>query len=112
MAVPEPDLKMIAAWCEQHTPEHVRDQVWIEHDVTSRHVDIMECRPDWMDPQNRPTMRFPIARLRYTTRTGLWTIYWRDRNLKFHLYESFHPTANVREVLAFLDEPDSAIFWG
>ncbi|OSM44624.1 DUF3024 domain-containing protein [Nesterenkonia sp. PF2B19] len=112
MAVSSTDLQRIADWCEQRTPEHVRDQIWIEHDVTPRHVDIMECRPDWMDPQNRPAMRFPIARLRYTTRTGLWTIYWRDRNLTFHHYPDFQPTSNVREALAFLDTTDDPIFWG
>ncbi|WP_258934724.1 hypothetical protein [Nesterenkonia pannonica] len=34
MAVPESDLKLIAAWCEEHTPEYVRDQVWTDYDVT------------------------------------------------------------------------------
>ncbi|WP_258934723.1 hypothetical protein [Nesterenkonia pannonica] len=30
----------------------------------------------------------------------------------FHLHGSSRPILNAREVLAFLDEPDSAVFWG
>jgi hypothetical protein len=28
--------------------------------------------------------QFPIARLRYTTATKSWTLFWHDRNLSFH----------------------------
>ncbi|MDR1266173.1 MAG: DUF3024 domain-containing protein [Propionibacteriaceae bacterium] len=45
------------------------------------------CGPDWTD--------FPIARLRYTAGTEQWTIYWRDRNLKFHKSDCKQPTKNI-----------------
>ncbi len=112
MAVPTADLEAIAAWCDALVPAEVRDQLWMEYDVTNRHVDVVEVRPDWIDPQNNPHMRMPVARLRYTAYAGLWSIYWVDRNEKFHLHETFRPTPNVHEVLAFLDNPDSDIFWG
>jgi Protein of unknown function (DUF3024) len=28
-----------------------------------------------------------IARLRYTKTNGRWSLYWRDRNLRFHVYD-------------------------
>ncbi|MGO9079707.1 MAG: DUF3024 domain-containing protein [Streptosporangiaceae bacterium] len=31
--------------------------------------------------------QFPVARLRYTKGTGRWSLYWRDRNLRFHIYD-------------------------
>jgi hypothetical protein len=54
--------------------------------------------------------RFPIARLRYTATTGLWSLYWRDRSLKFHVYEQLAENAsNVDELLVhFGEEIDSA----
>jgi hypothetical protein len=44
--------------------------------------------PDWT--------RFPIARLHYTKSTGLWTLYWRDRNLKYHRYDPLDPSPRVK----------------
>jgi hypothetical protein len=60
--------------------------------------------PDWT--------RFPIARLHYTKTTGLWTLYWRDRNLKYHRYEPLDPSPQVEDLLDYLDDRADPIFWG
>ena len=62
-----------------------------------RHIDIVEVRPPW-DGVGEHT-RFPIARLRYTKATGVWAIYWCDRNLKFHEYKRKRPTTNIQALL-------------
>jgi hypothetical protein len=56
--------------------------------------------------------RFPIARLRYTKSTGLWAIYWRDRNLKFHEYKRKRPSKNVQTLLDHIGSSGDPIFWG
>ena len=56
--------------------------------------------------------RFPIARLRYTKSTGLWAIYWRDRNLKFHEYHRKRPTKNLQALLDHIETSGDPIFWG
>ena len=61
-------------------------------------------RPDWT--------RFPIARLHYTKTTGLWTLYWRDRNLKYHRYDPLDPSPRVEDLLDYLDQRANPIFWG
>ena len=82
----------------------------VEADVSDRHVDIVEVRPPW-DGVGEHT-RFPIARLRYTKATGLWAIYWRDRNLKFHEYKRKRPTKNVQALLDHIETGGDPIFWG
>lgn len=56
--------------------------------------------------------RFPIARLRYVKSTGRSSLYWRDRNLRFHAYDLAAPTPSVEDLLAELDRDATAIFWG
>ncbi len=67
----------------------------------AEHVDL---GPEWT--------RFPIARLHHTKTTGLWTLYWRDRNLKFHRYQPLDPSPRVQEMLDYLDKHADPIFWG
>jgi hypothetical protein len=50
--------------------------------------------------------------LRYTKTTGVWSLYWRDRNLGFHAYDLVSPTASIEELLAEVDRDPTAIFWG
>ena len=50
--------------------------------------------------------------LRYTKSTGLWAIYWRDRNLKFHEYNRKRPTKNLQALLDHIETSGDPIFWG
>lgn len=93
-------------------PAHVRDQIRVEADVAERHVTIVECRPPWRADMGAEWTRFPIARLRYTKSTGLWSLYWRDRNLRFHQYDRVPAAASVEDLLAEVDRDPTAIFWG
>ena len=44
--------------------------------------------------------------------TGLWTLYWRDRNLKYHRYDPLDPSPRVEDLLDYLDQRANPIFWG
>ena len=110
--LPETDVARVQRWCRARVPEHVRDEVRIEADVAERHLTIVECRPPWRADFGPEWTRFPIARLRYTKATRLWSLYWRDRNLKFHKYDRVPASASVEELLAEVDRDPTAIFWG
>jgi hypothetical protein len=102
----------VQRWCRDKVPAHIRDQVRVEVDVAERYLTIVECRPPWRADTSSPWTRLPIARLRYTKSSGVWSLYWRDRNLRFHGYDLMSPTASVEELLAELDRDPTAIFWG
>ena len=110
VATPDVDLHRIELWCRDRVPEHLWAQVKVEADVEPRHVTIVEVRPPW-DGVGEYT-RFPIARLRYTSSTGLWAIYWRDRNLKYHVYERKRPSKNIQTLLDHIADGGDPIFWG
>jgi hypothetical protein len=42
----------------------------------------------------------------------VWSLYWRDRNLRFYVYELVSATVNIEELLAEVDRDPIAIFWG
>ncbi|GAA3130469.1 hypothetical protein GCM10020255_004080 [Rhodococcus baikonurensis] len=44
--------------------------------------------------------------------TGLWTLYWRDRNLKFHRYQFLAPSPHVQDLLDHIENGGDPIFWG
>jgi hypothetical protein len=113
MAVlPETDVVRVQQWCRARVPEHLRGEVRVEVDVADRHLTIVECRPPWRADIGPEWSRFPIARLRHVKATRLWSLYWRDRNLRFHEYDLAPATATVEELLAEIDRDPTAIFWG
>lgn len=110
MTLPATDLHRIHAWARGGVPEHLWPELKIEADVFDRYVDIVEVRPPWGGVGEHT--RFPIARLRYTKSTGLWAIYWRGRNLKFHEYKRKRPTDTVQALLDHIESSGDPIFWG
>ena len=78
----------------------------------SRQLTIVECRPPGRQDTRPEWTRFPIARLRYTQATKMWTLYWRDRNLRFHRYNQLEPSPDIGHLLREIDRDPIAIFWG
>ncbi len=75
-------------------------------------VTIMECRPPWREDFGPDWTRRAIARFRYVAKHARWTLYWSDRNQRWHKYDRIPPSV---DILALLDEVDSDptyIFWG
>lgn len=90
----------------------VQDRVRIEVEVGPTAITILECHPPWDSPSPAANWtRLPVARLR-RRRDGVWTLYWRDRNLKFHLYEEVEPTSSIEDLLGEIERDPTAIFWG
>ena len=112
VGLPALDVARVQRWCAQQVPAHARGEIRIECDVTPRHLTIWECRPPWREDFGPDWTRFPIARLHYTKTTGLWTLYWRDRNLKYHRYHPLAPSPQVQDLLDYLEDRADPIFWG
>ena len=72
----------------------------------------IERRAPWREDFGPEWSSVPIARLRYTAATKSWTLYWRDRNLRFHLYDLVTPSPHVEDLLAEIDRDSTGIFWG
>jgi hypothetical protein len=110
--IPESSVERVQRWVDDRVPEHVRDQVRLELDVTDRTITILECRPPWRPDLGNEWSRFPIARLRYTKVRDEWSLYWRDRNLKFHAYDLAESSHDLQDLLDAIDADPAAIFWG
>lgn len=86
------------------SPSRVRDRPTTPHDRRAARSLARGLRPEWTN--------FPIARLRYTATDKSWTLYWRDRNLRFHIYDLLAPSNRVDDLLTELDRDPTGIFWG
>ena len=112
MALPETDIARVRRWCAARVPEHARHQVRVECEPAPRHLTIRERRAPWREDLGPGWTSFPIARLRYTAADKSWTLYWRDRNLRFHIYDRLAPSPRVDDLLTEIDDDPTCIFWG
>jgi Protein of unknown function (DUF3024) len=112
MPLPELDVARVQRWCAARVPGHARHQVRVECEPAPRHLTIVERRAPWREDAGPEWTSFPIARLRYTAADKSWTLYWRDRNLRFHIYDLLAPSRRVEDLLTEIDRDPTCIFWG
>lgn len=110
--LPELDVARTVRWCATRVPPEALHQVRVECEVSPRYLTIVERRVPWQEDSGPEWTRFPIARLRYTTATRTWQLLWRDRNLRFHLYDPTPPAPTVEPLLAEIGRDPTGIFWG
>jgi hypothetical protein len=89
-------------------PEHARHQVRVECQVAPRHLTIVERRAPWREDLGPDWTSLPVARLRYSAAAKTWTLYWRDRHLRFHLYDLLAPSNKVGDLLTEIDRDPQA----
>lgn len=113
--IPDRDRARVERWVKaenDRVPEQARGKVRIELDVGDRTLTIFECHPPWNPDLSPDWTRNPVARLRHTRTRNEWSLYWPDRNSRFHEYELAPPTPHVSHLLAEIDRDPTFIFWG
>lgn len=99
----------VGGYCRRKTNPSLSDKLSIEYRMRGMTVTIFENRPVWRGaPGER--MHSDVAKLKKNPETRLWQLYWRDRNLRWHLYEDAPPTRRLTDLFAEVDR--HPIFWG
>ena len=106
-AVVEPRLDR---YCLDRVPAHVRDRVRLGYMIKGMTVTLFEERPHF--EVSSVWTRTGIARIRYSKTHLTWTLYWPDRNAKWHVYDNLPSSANFERVLKEIDSDPTGIFWG
>ena len=104
--------QILRDYCEARVPARVRDQVRLVVDVRGTYVTIVEERPPWRADFGPDWTRLPIAQFRFDPSTAFWSLWWRDRNIKWHRFDDATPSRDIGVLLRVVDEDSTAIFWG
>ncbi len=86
--------------------------VRVECELAPRHLTIVERRAPWREDAGPEWTSFPIAGLRCTAADKSWTLHWRGRILRFHIYGLLTPSRRAEDLLTEVDRDPTCIFWG
>jgi Protein of unknown function (DUF3024) len=109
-APPETDVARIRRYCRARVPVRLRHQVRVEAAVRGNSVTLFDCRPPW-HPNLTEWSKVRVAQLRYSASTYQWSLYWADRNGRWHPYDDLD-SGPVDKVLNEIEADPTCIFWG
>ena len=100
----------IKVFCENRIPEEVRNEIKMNYETKGKKITLFEERPRWTG--EGPWTKMAIAQIRYDEEKNNWTIYWRDRNEKWHKYTEINPRKHIEDIIKEIDADRTGIFWG
>ena len=114
MPIPAPiqskaDQELIA-YCAAKIPVQVQNRIKLSISWRGSKATLIEHRPSFLDPSK--WTESPVAQLRFEAPTGLWSLFCRDRNQRWHPYGPMPTSPHLHKFLAELDRDPTGIFWG
>jgi len=109
--IPELDLRKIRKYAARVVPPNFQDQMRMEVDVRGMTVTIVESRPPWREDFGREWTRQGVARMKFNSANNEWTLYWSDRNSRWHIFDLL-PPGSIEEVLEEIERDQTNIFLG
>jgi hypothetical protein len=113
MAIPELEQERVSRalrrYCDK-VPLHIRDKLTKDFRVVRSDVELFERRPHYLDKHRQ--VEHVVAKFRYNAKRGSWTLFWCDRNERWHSYDGFEDRRDFSELLQEVEADPTCIFWG
>lgn len=104
--------KALAAWlARRRPPPHVRPELDLGYRVSGQSIELFELRSAWRGQPGERTER-AVAKATYVKSQGLWRVYWKRADLKWHRYEPFPSARSVEQFLSVVDADEHGCFFG
>ncbi len=103
--------KLVGAFIEKRRPPpHIRPELDLGFRISGHSVELFEIRPQWDQPEI--IREHAYAKATFVRTQGVWKIYWKRADLKWHGYEPNPEVVSIEEFLAVVDKDEYACFFG
>ncbi|WP_428738696.1 DUF3024 domain-containing protein [Sulfurimonas sp.] len=102
--------KLMHRYCDNKIPKELQDQINLKYVIKGNNITLVESRPFWKDESK--WIDTNIAQIRFNNAEKTYTLYYADRNDKWHFYEFLEPSQNLEDLLTELDNDSIGIFFG
>ena len=103
--------KAVGVFIERRRPApHVRSKLDFGFRVSGQSVELFEIRPQW----DRPTIEreSSFAKATFVRAQGIWKVYWKRADSRWHSYEPMPEVAAIGQFLAVVQKDEHACFFG
>lgn len=100
------------AYCDKRVPKDMKERVKLFYKIRGNNVTLIESQPVlWSDPESIK-IEMKIAQIRFNNDNKSFTLYYADRNDRWHLYDWIEPSTELEDILQEIDRDPTGIFWG
>jgi len=101
--------RALVAFCDR-VPQNIRHLVEHRFRVEGNAIILFEYRPALLGKKR--WVEEPVAKFRFVATRGEWDLYWRDRHLKWRLYDWLAPKRTFKPLVNEVERDPTHLFWG
>lgn len=95
---------------KRRPPPQIRHELDLGYRLKSQSVEILEIRPVWNNPHE--TLESPVAKATFVRTRGIWLVFQRRADLKWHRYDPDPEVERLEDFLALVDRDRYGCFFG
>ncbi len=97
-------------WSRRRPPLHLRDRIREGQRFSDKAIELFFVRPAY----NRPGEHTedPIAKVEYVRSKGVWRIFWKRADMKWHGYAPCPSATSLADALRVIHEDPNGCFFG
>lgn len=97
-------------WAKRRPPLRSRDQIREGQRFDGHSIELFFVRPVFNDPSRH--IEESIVKVQFVRSRGIWRIYWKRADGKWHSYQPFPEARSLADVLRVIDEDACHCFFG
>lgn len=97
-------------WAKRRPPLHLRDKMREGQRIAGHAIEFFYVRPRYSDP--RQLSEESIAKTRWVRSRGVWQLFWKRADLKWHCYKPCPEVKTLAAILKAIDEDPHGCFFG
>jgi hypothetical protein len=101
--------KILTAYCSEKLSLYLHEEMQLGFRFRGDSVTLYEVRPAFTKPGI--WAKSAVAQFRFNHNSKKWTLYWPDRNSKWHEYEVIESSRKFETLLKEVQEDPTGIFW-
>lgn len=103
--------KLVREFVEKRRPPApLRKELDLQFRIEGQSVEIFEVRPLWTNPEE--SVEASVAKATFVKSTGVWKVYWKRADLKWHRYAPQPVVESLEAFLSLVDKDDHCCFFG
>ena len=91
-------------------PLHIRTKLDFGFRLSGQSIELFETRPQWDQPELIRESSF--AKATFVRTQGMWRVYWKRADQKWHSYEPAPEVATIDKFLAVVQDDEYGCLFG
>lgn len=97
-------------WARRRPALHLRDKIREGQRIKGQTIELFFVRPLFDKPGQQ--VEEPIAKLQFVRSRGVWRIFWKRADLRWHGYQPHPETDSLASALRIIDKDAHQCFFG